>query len=326
VICFLSPNSSRSRRGVLVINFGTPAQPSRTAVRSFLNELFHEHLSFLPWPLRQAYIKGWIVPKRLPIVTKNYRALWTDEGPPLLVQSRRFAQALAATLVPNCAVALGMQFGQPSIEEAVQELRSLNIDEITVLPLFPSSIPPMTQAIRRRVFQGLQDWPKRPCAHFLSEFGQEPWFEDVLASRLVEAHPENYEKVLFSFHAVPGRYSAPYREQSFQMAAAVAQKALLPSDKFLVAFQSKVGRRRWTEPSTQDVLADLQRHGVQRVLVICPSFVVDCLENVYEVGSEYRSEFLRCGGTELALVPALNQYLPWVHAASAWIQDSFSRG
>jgi ferrochelatase len=326
VVCFISPNTSKVCRGVLLVNFGTPEHASRKAVRSFLYQVFDEYLSALPWLFRQICIKGWIVPRRLSRVVNNYRSIWTNNGSPFLVQSENFAQALASALPSGYAVASGMQFGTPSIETAIEKLLGLGLNQLSVLSLFPWQPPPIQQSIQKRILQTISTWPKSPDVLVLPEFGAEPWYEQVLASQLREASQENYEKVLFSFHGLPIQYSVPYEKLCFQTATNVAKAASVPPDKICVAFQSRVGRKRWTEPLTQDVLCSLQKGGVQRILVICPSFVVDCLENVHEVGTEYRSEFLRGGGAELTLVPSLNQYQPWVRAVAAYLCGSFSKG
>ena len=325
-MCFTSPNTSKASQGVLLVQFGTPEHPSRKAIRPFLYQVFDEYLSSLPWLFRQLCIKGWIVPLHLQRAVANYQAIWTDKGSPLLVQSENFAQALAATLPPGCAVALGMQFGTPSIEMAIENLLSLGLKRISVLSLFPLHPPSIRQAIQNRIHQKVSTLSQDIDIQILPEFGSEPWYEEVLASQLHEASPESYERVLFSFHGLPIQNSFPYEKLCFQTATNVARAASIPQDKICVAFQSRVGRKRWTEPSARDVLRDLQRRGVQRVLVICPSFVVDCLENIHEVGTGYRSEFLRSGGAELSLVPSLNLYRPWVDAVAAYIRGSFSRG
>jgi ferrochelatase len=45
---------------------------------------------------------------------------------------------------------------------------------------------------------------------------------------------------------------------------------------------------------------------VKRLLVACPSFVADCLETVGEIAIDARERFIKQGGEDLALVPALN--------------------
>jgi ferrochelatase len=68
------------------------------------------------WPL----LRGVILPIRSPRVAKLYQSVWMEEGSPLMVYSRRQQQALAARL-PDMPVALGMSYGKPSLESAVDD-------------------------------------------------------------------------------------------------------------------------------------------------------------------------------------------------------------
>ena len=45
---------------------------------------------------------------------------------------------------------------------------------------------------------------------------------------------------------------------------------------------------------------------MRKVTVVAPSFAVDCLETLEELAIEYRGMFLRLGGEQFTLVPALN--------------------
>ena len=53
-----------------------------------------------------------------------------------MVYSRQQQQALAQRL-PEMPVALGMSYGSPSLESAVDELLAEHVDHIVVLPLYP---------------------------------------------------------------------------------------------------------------------------------------------------------------------------------------------
>jgi len=302
---FFSPNGS-ARHGVLLVNFGTPAEPSYPAVWSFLSKVLGGHLASVPKLVRE----GWIIPRRLIAATHKYRTIWTPEGSPLMVQSRLLAKALAKSL-PTAVVALAMQFGAPSVALALEQLRPLRLEKLSILPLVPAP------TLAFFVEQAVRTWPKVPIVHDCSSFSREAWYEDILASRLLDAHPEAFDRVIVSFHGLPVRSSPHYRDHALHSAVNVT--ARLPAEKVRVAFQSKVGHQPWTEPSTSAVLAALRAEGAQRVLVLCPSFVVDCLESLYDVAIGYRLEFLRLGGTELALVPALNHDPLWVRALSAFL-------
>lgn len=69
------------------------------------------------WPL----LRGVILPLRSPRVAKLYASVWMEGGSPLMVYSRQQQQALAQRL-PETPVALGMSYGSPSLESAVDEL------------------------------------------------------------------------------------------------------------------------------------------------------------------------------------------------------------
>jgi ferrochelatase len=73
------------------------------------------------------------------------------------------------------------------------------------------------------------------------------------------------------------------------------------------------------QPYTSEVLARLAGEGKKRILVVCPAFVADCLETVYEVSMEYQEEFEALGGEKVQLVESLNDSDTWVQAVNDMI-------
>jgi ferrochelatase len=55
------------------------------------------------------------------------------------------------------------------------------------------------------------------------------------------------------------------------------------------------------------------------VLVLCPSFVADCLETLEEIGIRGRQAFLAAGGEELQTLPCLNSAAVWVDGVTKLI-------
>ena len=94
----------------------------------------------------------------------------------------------------------------------------------------------------------------------------------------------------------------------------------VPADKYSVAFQSRLGRDSWLQPSTAGELVRLAQAGVQRLLVICPAFIADCLETLEEIGQAGRETFLAAGGQSFTLIPALNDHPHWVTALKQLIE------
>jgi ferrochelatase len=94
----------------------------------------------------------------------------------------------------------------------------------------------------------------------------------------------------------------------------------LPSEKYETTFQSRLSKN-WLRPFTDDTILALANNGVKKVLVVAPAFVADCLETTIEIGWEYKELFIKHGGTQLTLVPSLNDMDEW-SAAIAHISTS----
>ncbi|STH12228.1 ferrochelatase [Escherichia coli] len=127
----------QTKTGILLANLGTPDAPTPEAVKRYLKQFLSDRRvvdtsRLLWWPL----LRGVILPLRSPRVAKLYASVWMEGGSPLMVYSRQQQQALAQRL-PETPVALGMSYGSPSLESAVDELLAEHVDHIVVLPLYP---------------------------------------------------------------------------------------------------------------------------------------------------------------------------------------------
>lgn len=128
---------SQAKTGILLANLGTPEAPTPAAVKRYLRQFLSDTRvvdtpRLLWWPL----LRGVILPIRSPRVAKLYQSVWMEEGSPLMVYSRRQEKALAARL-PDMPVALGMSYGKPSLESAVDTLLAQGVEHIVVLALYP---------------------------------------------------------------------------------------------------------------------------------------------------------------------------------------------
>ena len=88
----------------------------------------------------------------------------------------------------------------------------------------------------------------------------------------------------------------------------VAEKLDLNSDKWLSAFQSRVTliQRKWLKPYTDIELTDFPKKGINNIVILCPSFVADCLETLEEINIRGREAFINAGGKEFIFIPCLN--------------------
>ncbi|MEC7273247.1 MAG: ferrochelatase, partial [Candidatus Thermoplasmatota archaeon] len=79
-----------AKRGVLLMNVGTPEEPTEASVRTYLREfLLDPDVIDLPAPLRHLLVRGIILRTRPKRIAPAYAKIWMDEGAPLRVHSDR---------------------------------------------------------------------------------------------------------------------------------------------------------------------------------------------------------------------------------------------
>ena len=182
---------------------------------------------------------------------------------------------------------------------------------LLVLPLYPQYSATTTGSVFDAVVAELRDWRSVPHLRLIADYFAEPAYIAALAQR-IEAHRAQHgpaDRLLFSFHGIPDRYfrnGDPYFCHCQATARLVAERLALPADAWAVSFQSRVGREKWLQPYTDELLSRWARDGVRSVQAICPGFAVDCLETLGEIAIENRERFLHAGGERFEYIAALN--------------------
>ena len=304
------------RAGVLIANLGSPDAPTAAALRRYLGEfLWDPRVVEMPRPLWWLILHGVILRIRPKRSAAAYQSVWTEEGAPLLANSRRQLEALRHQLHQRygeqVVVELGMRYGNPSIADALERLRRQNVRRLLVLPLYPQYSATTTASIDDAVFETLRRWRWVPELRTINQYHDAPGYLDALAGhirRYWEQHGRG-ERLLFSFHGIPKRYllnGDPYHCQCQKTARLLAERLELGADQWQLTFQSRFGREEWLKPYTDHTLQALAGEGVARVDVVCPGFSADCLETLEEINDQNRELFLHHGGKEFHYIPALN--------------------
>ncbi len=332
-------------RGILLVNLGSPHSPSEADVRHYLNEfLMDGNVIDLPWLIRRMIVSLFVLPKRPAQSAKAYKSIWTDKGSPLICHSKALAAELSARL--KGPVELAMRYGKPHMEQAFLRLaRQPGVQEILLFPLYPHYAMSTIKTVKEKAQAIMQ---KHNLSVALKVHGVFYEHEGYMAALVNSARPwleKDYDHLVFSFHGVPVRHihkddstgghclknpdccNTPspahrtcYRHQVYRTAQCFVEQADIPFDKYTVAFQSRLGRARWLEPNTVDILVQLAQQGAKKVLVICPSFISDCLETLEEIGIAAKKTFEQAGGESLELIPCLNEHPAWVKLLSEWLE------
>jgi ferrochelatase len=302
--------------GVVLANLGTPDAPDAPALRRYLREfLLDPRVIELPRPLWWLALHLFVLPWRPAKSAALYRKVWTAEGSPLLVISRRQAAGVADLLARDVEaplhLRLAMRYGNPSVRSALRELAALGCRRIVTLPLYPQYAAVTTGSTFDAVAAELTGWRWVPELRTIHSYHDEPAYIEALAASLREAWAAAApgEKLLFSFHGIPKRYflaGDPYFCHCQKTARLVAERLSLPRERYQVSFQSLFGREEWLRPYTEETLRAMAAAGVRSLDVICPGFSADCLETLEEIDGLNREIFLHAGGERYSYVPALN--------------------
>jgi len=325
-------HAAPERTGVLVVQLGTPDAPEPGPVRRYLREFLSDpRVVELPravwWPI----LNGIILTTRPRRSAAKYAQIWTDEGSPLAVYTRRQAAMLRGWLGErgvDVEVEWAMRYGQPSVAAGLRALRERNVTRLLVLPMYPQYSGSTTGSAFDALWQELATWRNLPEVRTVRAFHDFGPYLDALVARIRGAWAEDGPpgKLVMSFHGVPRQTllaGDPYHCECLATGRLLAQRLGLSAGQYQVTFQSRFGKARWLEPYTDHTLEELGRQGVGRVDVVCPGFVSDCLETLEEIAIEGRKTYLDAGGRDFRYIPCLNDHPAFAAALATLAQQHF---
>lgn len=327
------------KKGLLLINLGTPDSCTLSDVRAYLREfLADKRVITLPSILRYTLLYGAILPFRTQKTRAAYQAIWTDAGSPLRQHTEELRFKLQSRLGENYVVSAGMRYGNPNLKSALNQLS--RCDSIHVLPLYPQYSSAATGSSIEAVLKEIADNIVFPSIRITHEFYQDPRFIHTLANH-IEPYIQQHDYVLFSYHGLPVRHlqlegctslctsdcpqnnlalSRCYRAKCQETSRLLANQLCLPTNTFSSTFQSRLGRTPWISPYLDETIKALASQGVKRLLIVCPSFVADCLETLEEIAIRTNEQWLELGGEQLTVAPCLNADDAWADAIADMIQ------
>lgn len=300
--------------GILVTNLGTPDNPDKKSLKRYLKEFLSDSrvVDYNP-VLWKVILYGIILNIRPKRSAKLYKSIWTEQGSPLLVNMKEIVQKLEAIHKKNNNLhfELGMRYGNPSIENALEGFKEKKISKILVLPLYPQAGSPTNSSTYDEVSRVFSKWPWVPSLRFINGYHDRNDYISALSESInsVTSNCTDIEKIIFSFHGMPVRYlneGDPYYCFCHKTARLVAEELELNQSQYTLAFQSRFGREEWLQPYIDEEIIKNAKGGVKKLHVISPGFSVDCLETLEEIQIQYNDLFKRNGGDQLVYIPCLN--------------------
>jgi ferrochelatase len=336
-----------AKRGIILMNLGSPESTRVKDVRRYLNEfLMDGRVIDYPWLFRFFLVRGIIIPFRAPKSAEAYKTIWTKDGSPLIVITQQLQKSLQSAV--DVPVEIAMRYGNPDPKTAYENLirKIPGLEEVTLVPLYPhyamSSYETAVEYMKEVHGKNKYSFQLK----IIKPYYNEPTYISALAESMRPWLQQDFDHLLFSYHGVPERHilkgditrqhclrsencceiDSPahqycYRHQCRVTTRLVAQKLNLPADKYSISFQSRLGRSEWLKPYTAARLAELPKVGIKKVLVACPAFVSDCLETLEEISEQGKEIFLHAGGKSFKMIPCLNDNPVWVITISSWIKE-----
>jgi ferrochelatase len=343
--------ASNSKKGIVLMNLGSPDSTKVPDLRKYLDEfLMDERVIDKPWFFRAMLVKGIIVPFRAPKSAEAYQKIWTDEGSPLIVHTVHLQKALQSRIQEPVEIA--MRYGNPTPEDAYEGLlkKVPDMEEVIVLPLYPH--------YAMSSYETAVEYMKEVCnkkkysfkLSFIPPFYNEENYLHALAENIRPYLAQKHDHILFSYHGIPERHirksdvtgchclqtenccetPSPahqfcYRHQVKTTTRLVTEKLKIPTDKYSISFQSRLGKG-WLEPFTDFRLAEMPKEGIKNLLILCPAFVSDCLETLEEIAIRGKEIFMLAGGESFTMIPCLNTHPLWVDAVEGYMRKRINVG
>ena len=321
------------KTGVLLVNLGSPEEPTPAATRKYLAEFLSDpRVVEIPRPIWWLILHGIILRTRPSKSAAKYATIWTPEGSPLVTGTQRLAQGVAETLASrghDVLVDFAMRYGQPSVASRLDRLRAAGAHRILVAPMYPQYAAATTASI----FDAVAHWSTQarliPEFRFIHRYHDHPAYIESLA-RSIRSHWDRQGRgpmLVMTFHGLPERslfLGDPYHCECHKTARLLAQALGLQKDEYRVTFQSRFGRAKWLGPYTEQTVRELAASGLKRVDIVCPGFSIDCLETLEEISQEVREAFIECGGESFHYIPCLNDSQDAVSMTATIVQQHLS--
>ena len=315
---------------VLLVNLGSPKELNKKSVREYLKSFLSDDLVVdIPKFFQQIILHAFILPFRPGKTLHAYKQIWTKEGSPLIVSTKKIAKKLSNKT--NWRVEVAMRYEEPSIENALKSLKEEGCNKLFVVPLYPHNAMATTITTEIEVKRVAESLSYDLDLVFIKPFYDNAKYLDALKKSIDPfIKKEKFDKLIFSYHGIPKRQAKKtditgshcfsssdcceticpgssdcYKAHTVQASNKVAEKLGLSDSEWEIAYQSRLGPG-WLTPFTDRRLAEMPNKDLKSVLVVCPSFISDCLETLEEIEIRGRDTFFNSGGEKMTYIPCLN--------------------
>lgn len=197
----------------------------------------------------------------------------------------------------NIKVYIAMRYWHPYTEEALDAMEADGITQVVVLPLYPQFSLASTGSSLNALNRSLALRQSSLKLALIHDYHQDAGYIETLADLIRKALetncwscPQDDVQIVFSAHSLPEDFVKKtgdvYPDQIMGTIRAVME-GYFPKHRWELAYQSKVGRKKWLGPSTDGILHYFAGLNMDNLLLIPISFVSDHLETLVEIDRDY---------------------------------------
>jgi len=315
--------------GVLLFNLGGPE--TLDDVRPFLFNLFSDpDIIRLPWRGLQKPL-AWLISTQRHKKSRGYYEQIGGGSPLRRItdeQARAIEQALARRNIAARAY-VGMRYWNPSIEDALDQIRRDRVDHLVILPLYPQfSVSTTGSSLNRMYAIASETGHRLPPTSVVCSWESDANYIEAMAAAAREElalfpdQDPSKTHILFSAHSVPVRYineGDPYLDQT-RRTVELVMEALGVDRPHTLSFQSKVGPVKWLTPATNETIPRLAQEGVSQLMLVPVSFVSEHSETLYEMDILYGDAAARAGIANYRRVPTMNCRPDFIEALASMVE------
>ncbi len=309
------PIMPEKKKGVLLVNLGTPDSTGWWDIRKYLKEFLSDkrviEVNPIVW---QVILNLFILTFRPSKTAKAYKKIWMkkENMSPLRYFTKRQTEKTKKRIQDKkIEIDYAMRYGNPGIRQKLTELKEKGCDDITILPLYPQYAAATTATVCDEVYRSLMGMRWQPSLQIIPHYESEPLYILALKKSIITTMKKLKWKpdvIVASYHGIPKKYFTkgdPYHCYC-QKTTRLLKEQLNLNIPIITTFQSRFGPDEWLQPYTDKTLETLPSEGKKKILVICPGFASDCVETLEEISIEGKETFLESGGINFQTVPCLN--------------------
>jgi len=289
--------------GVVLLNFGEPAEPDSDAVVDYLERIFFANADLEEADSEAAARERsrQLAERRAPALIEEYEAIG---GSPLNPQATAQAEALEERLRDegyDVRTYVGMQYTEPFIGDAVDAAIDDGVDRILGLPIYPLCGPSTTIIALEELQEEVADRDADLPVQEVTGWHRHPDYARLRADTIADfaadhdldlSDPDT--ALVFSAHGTPTHYlEEGSRYDVYVEEYCSVQAALLGVADYELGYQNHENRDiPWTEPEVEDLVPDLD---ADRVVVEPVSFLHEQSETLSELDDELAEEAEEAG-------------------------------